>query len=216
MSLQLLIIGFLTLASFFAYGISVSPLSALTPQLIALFSLGLVSYSLFKKRLPLIFIAFIVNLIVFSTNGLGSPFFFLIYFLLFIIAFTHPPSTTLSYSLMLIIFLSQSLNGPTAIIPLISLLFITPLAYFVGQQYLETIRQSRTIANEETDILLWLNLKFKTGITHIIDHASELLSQPQLTLTQKEAAREIKDSAHSLLNSANKLTKEIGDDNPDI
>ena len=213
MSLQLLTIGFLTLSSLLAYIVSISPLSALTPQLIALFSILLLFVTLRQKRLPLLYLSFIVNFIVFSTNGLSSPFFFLIYFLLFIIAFQHQPSTTLSYSLIIIILLSQSLNSSLSLIPLLSLLLITPLAWFVGKQYLENLHQSHTISSEETDFLLWHNLKFKTGITHIIDHASELLSMPQLTPTQKDAAKDIKDSARSLLNSSNKLTHDIDDNN---
>lgn len=212
MTLELLTIGFLTLSSLLAYLISVSFLNHLTPQLIAFFSIILLSYSLYQKRLPLVLVSFIINFIIFSTGGLSSPVFFLVYFLLFALAFQNPPTTTLSYSLVLIILLGQSLNSALSLIPLISLLFITPLAYFVGLQYLQTLRQSETIATEETNFLLWLNLKFKTGITHIIDHSSQLLSQPQLSLTHKESLKKIKDSARSLLNSSKKLTDEFNDD----
>ncbi len=212
MSFELLTIGLLAVSSFFAYIVSVSPISQFTPQLIASFSIILLVITLRQKRLPLIFLSFIVNFLVFSTGALTSPLFFLIYFLLFIIAFQHPPSTTLSYSLILIVLLGQSLNSPISLVPLLSLLFITPLAWFVGQQYLENLRQSHTLATEETDLLLWLNLKFKTGITKIIDTSSILMSRPQLTATSREELKLIKDSAKNLLNSSQKLTSDISND----
>jgi hypothetical protein len=55
---------------------------------------------------------------------------------------------------------------------------------------------------------LWLTLKFKTGICQIIDNCSELLSTP-LQPSQKEKLKYIKDSAKSLLNSSEKLKKEV-------
>lgn len=209
MSFTLLTIGFLSVSSLFAYLVSISPLAHFTPQLIALFSIFLLLLTLRRQRLPILYLSFIVNFIVFSTNGLSSPFFFLTYFLLFIIAFQYTPSITLAYSLVLIIILSQSLNSPLSLVTLFSLLLITPLAWFVGSQYLENLRQSHTISAEETDFLLWHNLKFKTGITHIIDHASELLAAPQLSLTHKDAAKDIRDSARYLLNSSKKLTEAV-------
>jgi hypothetical protein len=55
---------------------------------------------------------------------------------------------------------------------------------------------------------MWLTLKFKTGISQIIDTSSELLSTP-LQPTQKEKLKYIKDSAKSLLNSSEKLKDEV-------
>ena len=61
---------------------------------------------------------------------------------------------------------------------------------------------------DETNILMWLSLKFKTGISQIIDTSAELLSTP-LQPTQKEQLKYIKDSAKSLLNSSEKLKDEV-------
>ena len=195
-----------SLISILAYFVSFS--NAYIPQAIALASTILIYISLRKKTLNIFLLTFIVALLVFSTQGLGSPLFFLIYFLLFIIAFQNPPSVTLSYSLVLIILLSITLDN-RSILPLISLLFITPIAWFVGRQYLEKQKTDFCIAADETAFLFWLKLKFKTGITKIIDSASILLSQPQLTPTQKEEVKFIKDSAKNLLNSSDKLSNEI-------
>ena len=181
--------------------------SIYTPQFIALISIIFIIL-LFQKKLSLHLISFIITLTVFFTGGLNSSFFFLIYFLLFTLAFQNPPSTTLSYSLVLILLLSQSLNSVQSLIPLSSLLLITPLSWFIGKQYLEKIKAENDLSIDETNFLLWLSLKFKTGICQIIETASETLSTP-LQPIQKEKLHYIKDSAKSLLNSSEKLKTEI-------
>lgn len=195
--------------SIISYFFTNSFLDKFTPQLIALISIVFIIL-LFKKYISLHLISFIVTLIIFSSAGLNSPFFFLIYFLLFTIAFQNPPSTTLAYSLFLIILLSQSLDSVQSLVPLSSLLLITPLAYFIGKQHLEKNKLESDISHDETSILLWLTLKFKTGICQIIDSSSQLLSTP-LQPNQKEHLQHIRKSAKYLLNSSQKLTKEIDD-----
>lgn len=203
-----MVIGLFSFSAFLAYLFSISPLSSFTPQAIALISV-IIIITLKQKKILIYLITLLISLIIFTSNGLNSPVFFLIYFLLFIIAFQNPPSTTLSFSIVLIILLSQYLNSVYSLIPLLSLLLITPLAWFVGRQYLENRQLDSSLIKDETDVLLWFSLKFKTGITQIIDTASQLLSQPQMTHTQKEQVRYIKNSAKNLLNSSQKLTHEI-------
>lgn len=186
-----------------SYLLSLTPLLSFLPQLVAL--LSIITVVCFRHKIsPFYPVSLIINLIVFATNGLNSPFFFLVYFLLFVIALKYRPSQSLILTLTIIIFLSQSLNSLLSLIPLLSLLFITPLVWFVS-------RQSQTIAIEETDFLLWLNLKFKTGISTIIDLSSQLSTTP-LNYSQKEQIKRIRSSSQNLLNSAEKLTKEISDE----
>jgi len=205
---QIFSILFFLLSSLTAYLISISPYSNFIPQIIALVSVIFIIFSLFKKHFSLHLISFIISLTIFYTNGLTSPFFFLIYFLLFTVAFQNPPSTTLSLSLTLIILLSQSLDSVQSLIPLFSLLLITPLSWFIGKQFLDKTKVDTDISIDETNVLMWLSLKFKTGISQIIDNCSELLSTP-LQPTQKEQIKYIKDSAKSLLNSSEKLKNEV-------
>ena len=205
---QLLEIFLLSLTALIAYLLSISPAANFTPQVIGLFTIIFLVFFR-QKKYYLLFLAAISNLLVFATGGLNSPVFFLIYFSLFAIAFQNPPSTTLAYSIILILLLSQSLNSQLSLLPLFSLLFITPLAWFVGHQFLEKIHDETIIATNETDFLFWLNLKFKTGITTIADLSSQLLSSPSLSHSQKESLQKIKSSAHNLLNSAQKLTSDI-------
>lgn len=193
---------------------SISKILYFTPQLIAAISIAIILLYLLKKKISMHLVALLINIIIFSTNGLNSPFFFLIYFYLFFIAFQNPTSSTLTYSLFLVLILSQSLNSFTSIISLSSLLLITPLAWFIGRQLSEKIKNEKIIADDETDILMWHSLKLKTGLCQIIDSVSQLISSP-LTNTQKENAHKIKDSAKSLLHSSEKLTHQIDNESDD-
>jgi len=204
------VFGLLSSGAIIAYLLSLSTASAFLPQIIAILSI-LIIYFRFR-RWPIIYlVSSLICLMVFCTSGLHSPLLFLIYFLLFIIAFFFPPITSLAFSLVLIILLSQSLNSPLSLIPLFSFLFITPLVWFVSRQTQSHTTTVNTIALEETDFLLWLNLKFKTGIITIIDLTSQLLSSP-ITPTQKDHLKKIKSSANNLLHSADHLTSEINSD----
>ena len=208
---QITAILLLSATAILAFLFSISPFTYFATQLLALLALAITIYLFANKSadFPFMLLAScFISLLVFTTNGLNSPVFFLIYFLLLIIAFQNPPSTTLSYSLVLILLLSQSLNSLSSLLPLLSLLLITPLAWFIGRQYLDNLKLNQDLAVDETDILLWHSLKFKTGITTIIDLCSQILSTP-LTLTQKQHTKKIKSSAQNLLNSSQKLTSQV-------
>ena len=212
--IKLLILSF---SIILAYFISLSTNNYFFPQIIA-FSSILLFISLFKyKTVSIFFLSFIINFIIFITQGLNSPVFFLIYFLLFIIAFQNKPTVTLSYSLILIVFLAQTLDiGFNSIITLTSLLLITPLVYFSGKQYIDKLKTEDCLGDSETDILLWHSLKLKTALYKIIDSASILLSHPEFTPSHKEQLKFIKQSAKSILNSSQKLTQKIDKNSDEI
>ncbi len=187
--------------------------SLYTPQVIAVTVILFVVFNHFKiSTTPLISLA--ANLIVFASGGLSSPFYFLIYFLLFSTAFTVKPVFSLMFALEIILFLGQTLQEPSSLLSLTSLLFITPLVWLVSRQTAAIAKSANTIAVEETDFLLWINLKFKTGISTIIDLTSQLQSSP-LSYVQKTQIKKIKDSAKSLLNSSQKLSSEISNEDKD-
>ena len=205
---QLVSIILFFVVSLISFFFSISNYLYFAPQLIALVSIAILILYFTKKTFSLHLVALLINIIVFSTNGLNSPFFFLVYFFLFIIAFQNPSSSTLTYSLFLVLIFSQSLNSFTSVITLSSLLLITPLAWFMGKQFSEKTKNEKIITDDETNVLMWHSLKLKTGLYQIIDSISEILSTP-LTPTQRDNARKIKDSAKSLLNSSEKLTEKI-------
>jgi hypothetical protein len=194
--------------SLFSYLFSISTFYYFAPQLLALISIATIILYFSKKSISIYLIALLINIVVFSTNGLNSPFFFLIYFFLFLLAFQNPVSSTLTYSLFLVLILSQSLNSFESMISLASLLLVTPLTWFIGKQIIEKNKNEEIIASDEISVLLWHSLKLKTGLCQIIDSCSELLSSP-LSSFQKSNANKIKDSAKYLLNSSEQLTKKI-------
>ncbi|MFA6250254.1 MAG: hypothetical protein WC686_01970 [Candidatus Shapirobacteria bacterium] len=209
-------LGFLALSATLAFAFSLSPWTYFTAQLVAFITIVLIIFFAVSRRRsfgakkPLFYslLSLTICLLVFTTNGLNSPFFFLIYFLLFATALQHPPSVTLAFSLFLIFFLSNSLDSANSLLELGSLLFITPLVWFIGRQYLENNLLNTSLSQSETDIFFWLTLKFKTGIVVIIDAASQLLSQP-LTPSQHDLAKKIRDSGKSLLNSSQNLKTDL-------
>jgi len=199
-----------------AYLFSVSSLVAYLPQFIALISIGFILTLYFKHTLSAYFISLLVNLLVFSTNGLHSPLLFLIYFLLFVIAFQHPPMITFAYSLVIIFFLSQSLNSLTSLVPLFSFLFISPLAWFIGRQNIANVHLFRGLTQDQTDIYLWLSLRFKAAISQIIDSISLLLSDPRLPHSHQRELQKIKHLSHNLLKSSDDLSKSIDQNTHDL
>lgn len=205
------ILIFYSLASVLAFLISISTLGHYFPQIIALATIICIYFSLHQQKLPLLMVIFMINLIVFSTHGVNSPVYFLLHFLLLIIAFQNPPIITISYSTVLILLFSQSLNSFTSIIPLFSLILIAPLAWLVGQQQLENFFLNDTVSRDETDVYLWLSLQFKKSMSQIVDSASILLSDPKLNQTQKANLNKIKNLSHDLLSSSQKLSQKVED-----
>lgn len=173
----------------------------------------------------------ILLLVLSSTSGLGSPFFFLVYFLLFAVALLFDPPITLTLTLALTLFFTNTLISIHAVLQLLSLLFISPLAIYFGKQYLRLLEAqtkikilakkekvltreknelSENVTTEETDALLWLSLNFKNGLLSIGHLTSDLLSDiGHLTGNQKEKLQSIHESAKELLKSGEKLREKI-------
>jgi len=207
------IFSLLSATSISAYLISLLPLTYFLPQLIAL--TAILFFLFYKYHLPYIYILnFIVNLIVFSSGGVHSTYFFLIYFILFASAFQLLPLTSLSFAIVELILLAQTLNSQNSLIPLASLLFITPISYLLSLQRLSQQKAEDTLAIDETDFLFWLNLKFKKNMVTIIDSVSLLLSSPGLNHSQKAELHKIKSQSLALIKSSQNITQEI-DQNSD-
>ena len=159
-------------------------------------------------------ITFIVNLLVFATNGVNSSVFFLMYFLLFALSFQLPPLMIVAYAFFLILILSQSLNSPSSLLPLFSLIFVSPLAWFVGIQHQENIELEKSVSQEQTDIIMWISLRFKNSISQIIDTLTMLSLDPKLSPSQKRDIINIRRRSKSLLTSSRQLIDDIEEDNP--
>ena len=149
--------------------------STYSPQIIAFFSILLVAYSIRYKITPVALVILIVQLIVFTTGGLLSPLLFLEYFLLFSLSFQESPQTILLYSIILALFLSQTLISNLSLIYLFSLVFISPLAYLVTQKFTQE-------QNHKLETLLWLSLELKQkllarGDVKLAKHTDDLISE---------------------------------------
>jgi hypothetical protein len=151
------------LACLFPFLIAQSPLLQYSPQFIACLSIVVIFLSLRKKYLPPFIIVAIINLIVFSTGGLRSPLLFLDYFLLFSLSFQENHRLMAFYCLILVLFLSQTLDSFSSLISLVSFAFISPLALFVTQN-LEKDN------NQKEEVLLWLTLELKQELLSLVDN----------------------------------------------
>ncbi|OGG03727.1 hypothetical protein A2W14_05040 [Candidatus Gottesmanbacteria bacterium RBG_16_37_8] len=91
-----------------------------------------------------------VALITSATGGLTSPFFFLNLFLLFELSLLLEPSIAIILTLSLMVFyLFTNQVGPSLynLTAFLSFLFMTPLAYLVGNIYRKVINQRKEINN---------------------------------------------------------------------
>jgi hypothetical protein len=166
----------------------------------------------------------ILLLVLTTTGGLGSPFFFLLYFLLFVVALLFETIFTVALVFSLALFFLRDLNTLHDILQILTLFFLTPLALYFGHQYLKLIQSrkkirilikegkelERTMAEAETDSLLWLSLNLKEGLLKIIHYSSELLGDVgRLGLTQKEKLQSVHQTAKELFSSSEKLMEKI-------
>lgn len=169
----------------------------------------------------------VILLLVISTGGLTSPVFFLIYFLMFGLALLFEPLITVSLTVAIVLFFlfTPSQTEPMKeILQLFSLILITPVALFFGKQYLKVLVSEEKIKvlkeeseimegdikKEETDVLLWTSLELKSYLADILDETSQLLADiGHLTSRQKERLLKIRQKAIKLLESGQKLKKEV-------
>lgn len=210
-------------------------LSYYTLQLIGLFLAFFFANQFLSRRkkkkinltLDAVILTMVVLLLVTSTGGLTSPLFFLIYFLMFGLALLFEPLITLTLTLAMIIFflLTPTKEAPLVeVLQLFSLLLITPLALFFGQQYLNLLAGEekikileaesqvleREIEKEETDILLWATLELKKDLGEILERTANLLADvAHLSLVQKENLQAIRERAKNLLKTGQRLKEEV-------
>jgi hypothetical protein len=179
-----------------------------------------------SRYIDAVILTMVVLLLIFSTGGTTSPLFFLAYFLLFGISFLFEPKLAISYSIILIIFFLANTNGesPQDYLKPFSLILVSPLALFFGQQFLQSlsdkkrikIYQNKWLTNEnylekqETNTLFWLSLNFKQSLTEIIEISANMLTNiSSLSPHQQDSLRKIKKKAESILAEGEKLKVKI-------
>lgn len=192
--------------------------------LVVFFAKNLFFKNLQSKTVDVLILTLIVLLLVFSTGGAGSPLFFLLYFLLFGLSFLFEPSITVIFSVILLIFLAPFVSTITEAASVFSLILITPLALFFGQQYLKNLsaqkrikiyqdrwlENEKSLENEESNVLLWLSTAFKPSMIEILDKTSQLLSGiGNLTASQKSYLKRIRRLAQRISKSGEKLARAV-------
>jgi hypothetical protein len=210
-----------------------SPLSAYNLQLAAaLIILFLINRKIANNN----FLAHPLNLIIFTaatlllvsqTGGLESPIFFLVYFLLFGTALLSSSPIVLTLTLLIMIFFAPSLTSTNAAIQLASLLLITPLAIFFGRQYLQLLDQQgeiiflkranekneKSLAQQETNALIWLSLNLKNTLVEISESLSFLLADiAHLTPEQAKRLKKIHRQIHLLLEESQNVKRLIDEE----
>lgn len=161
----------------------------------------------------------LILFLVLSSGGVHSSVFFLLYFLLFGLSLLFEPLQAILLSLLLIILFSLEVSfqfDEPAVINLITLLFITPLASLFGRKYLQAQQDSgkimildKIISEEETDTLLWLSTKAKPTLVNLLDTTSLIISSNLLPFRLQERLKSLHGDLISLHESADDLEKDI-------
>lgn len=181
-----------------------------------------------QKALDAVILTMVVLLLIFSTGGASSPLFFLSYFLLFGISFLFEPKLSIVYSVILIIFFAfESGGNPSSLIKVFSLILVSPLALFFGQQFLQTLADKnrikiyqdkwltneKSLENEETSSLLWLSLNLKEKLAEISEISANLLINiSSLSPHQVHSIQKIKEKADTLLAESDELKRELDEE----
>lgn len=197
----------------------------------ALILLYFVTQSIFRRTTRPFFFATIVLisiilLLIFSTGGINSPIFFTLFFLLFAIALLLTPNQAAIASVLLVsIFLWQNYQHltSTAIIDLISLAMMTPLAIVFSKSYLKYLQSEgkitlikEIIKDEESDSLLWITTTAKPSLASVLNSLTDIIiylnSKSQTLLIPKlllEKLKAIQQNLISLYASTSTLEKSI-------
>lgn len=185
-----------------------------TPQIIAILSLFLTLYSLRTKQLNLPLLIAIICLLVFTTGGLTSPFFISIDFLLFTTAFFYHPLSTFTFASFLVFLLANTVDGSLrSWINLGGLLLIVPLAWLIAKFQQNYTNNLHELAQDQTDIGLWLHLEFKRRLLKNLEILESLLSKPDLSERTKDSLDTILQHEKYFLHSSKKLSQELSKNN---
>lgn len=203
-------------------------------QLVALAIVILLIKNLLRPKsfnwFDLLIITAVISLVIFHTGGPGSAFFFLVYFLLFALSFLIAPEAAIIFGLIFVLLLTPQIHSLLDLAETLSLLLVSPLAVFFGQQYLQNLidqkrikifqekwlKDEKAIESEERDVLLWLSLNFRNTLAEILEITAELLSDiSQLSPQQKFLLKKMRRKIKKLLKEGERLKKKVdraGDD----
>jgi len=148
--------------------------------------------SFFSKKTRLfesaVFTLIIVGIVT-SNGGLSSPYFFLIHFLLFSLTLLLEPIIPIIVTMVLMLFFLFSQTGPfsfTQLIPIFSLLFMTPFALILGNEYEETKRLKKSISSQQENTFLFLSLMLKNSLREMQKNLDNFRGDAELTAMKRQ------------------------------
>lgn len=153
---------FLSFAFVFVW--QLTPLSDYTIQIFGVLIVIFLLLSLRKKDMnpfseghdepwSIAILAAVMLLLVFSTGGISSSLFFLLYFLVFGIAFVFAPSMVFVFAIgIFLVFLPNTLKDDVFgnLLRTGSIVFLSPLGYFLGKEYNEREKEDAVLDNLTT------------------------------------------------------------------
>jgi hypothetical protein len=130
------------------------------------------------------FLNTVILLLVFSTGGIDSILFFLLYFLGFGIAFVFEPAVTFVFVLgVILVFIPDAIKGDLLVtsLKLGSLLLISPLAFFFGNEYRRNDKQDEQIEALEE--------RTKEAADTISEDVEEVIKDEQKSLKSEDVEK---------------------------
>ena len=148
--------------------------------------------SIYSRLAESVVFTLIVLGIVNSTGGLTSPFFFLIYFLLFSLSLILEPVISVTSTIALITFFLLNLpqnQDIKALLPIISLAFITPFAMYMGQEHIESQKSKVKSQKFQEDTFLFISLLLKNHLKNIKEAVENYVGDHELNIIKKSTSR---------------------------
>ncbi len=130
-------------------------------------------------------ILFLVLSVISLTGGTASLFFFLLYFMAFLIAFTAPPEAVFVFAATTVLFYlfleGRTVESFSLSLHLMSVVLLSPLAYFFGKEFQEQAKQKVEHDRNEQ--------KKESATTNISNDVIEVLKDNRATLSDESVEK---------------------------
>ena len=130
------------------------------------------------------FLNTVILLLIFSTGAIDSTLFFLLYFLCFGVAFVFEPAVIFIFALgVILVFLPDAVKGDFLVnsLKLGSLLLISPLAFFFGNEYRKNDKE-----NEQIEAL---EERTKDAANTIAEDIEEVIKDEKANLKEEDVEK---------------------------
>jgi hypothetical protein len=149
-------------------------------------------FSFFSKKTRLfesVAFTFIIVSVITTTGSLSSPYFFLIHFLLFALTLLLEPLIPIVVTVTLMLFFIFTISGSASfsqLLPIFSLALMTPFALILGNEYEETKRLKKSLANQKENTFLFLSLMLKNSLKEIQKNLENFSGDHELSSIKRQ------------------------------